>query len=121
MTELISTQPLLVAGLVLLIMFLFLGMGIWVFAALTLVSVTGLALFLEMPIDRIGNIFKGAMWRTANTWELAAIPIFVWMGELIFRFVVVPGAPPWTVLGSFLAPFWGHFGVTFEVVWAVFR
>ena len=61
MTELISTMPLLVAGLVLLIMFIFLGMGIWVFAALTLVSVTGLVLFLDMPIDRIGNIFKGTM------------------------------------------------------------
>ena len=57
MSELISTMPLLVAGLVLLIMFLFLGMGIWVFAALTLVSVTGLVLFLDMPFDRIGNIF----------------------------------------------------------------
>ena len=102
MSELISTMPLLVAGLVLLIMFLFLGMGIWVFAALTLVSVTGLVLFLDMPIDRIGNIFKGTMWRTANTWELAAIPIFVWMGELIFRTDVSErlfrGLEPWVDL-----------------------
>ena len=50
MGELLSTQPLLVAVLVLLVMFLFLGMGIWVFAALTLVSLTGLVVFLDMPI-----------------------------------------------------------------------
>ena len=75
MGELLSTQPLLVAVLVLLVMFLFLGMGIWVFAALTLVSLTGLVVFLDMPIDRLGVIVKGTMWRTANTWELAAIPL----------------------------------------------
>ena len=102
MTELISSQPLLVAILVLLVMFLFLGMGIWVFAALTLVSLTGLVVFLDMPIDRLGVIVKGTMWRTANTWELAAIPIFVWMGELIFRTDVSErlfrGLEPWVDL-----------------------
>ena len=67
MTELIAAQPLLVAVLVLGIMFLFLGMGIWVFAALTLVSLTGLVVFLDMPIDRLGVIVKGTMWRSANT------------------------------------------------------
>jgi len=102
MTELIAAQPLLVAVLVLGIMFLFLGMGIWVFAALTLVSLTGLVVFLDMPIDRLGVIVKGTMWRTANTWELAAIPIFVWMGELIFRTDVserlFKGLEPWVDL-----------------------
>ena len=102
MGELLSSQPLLVAVLVLLVMFLFLGMGIWVFAALTLVSLTGLVVFLDMPIDRLGVIVKGTMWRTANTWELAAIPIFVWMGELIFRTDVSErlfrGLEPWVDL-----------------------
>ena len=75
MSDLISDYPLLVAILVLLLMFVYLGLGIWVFAALTLVGLTGMVVFLDMPIDRVGVIVKGTMWRTANTWELAAIPI----------------------------------------------
>jgi tripartite ATP-independent transporter DctM subunit len=102
MSELIATHPFLVAVLVLALMFLFLGLGIWVFAALTLVSLAGMVIFLDMPIDRVGVIVKGTMWRTANTWELAAIPIFVWMGELIFRTDVSErlfrGLEPWVDL-----------------------
>ena len=102
MTELISNHPLLVAVIVLLTMFVFLGLGIWVFAALTLVSLTGLLIFLDMPIDRLGVIVKGVMWRTATTWELAAIPIFVWMGELMFRTDIserlFKGLEPWVDL-----------------------
>lgn len=60
-------------------------MGVWVFAGLMLVSMTGLLLILGMPIQQLGAIVKGTMWKAASTWELAAIPIFIWMGELIFR------------------------------------
>ncbi|MZR31480.1 TRAP transporter large permease [Sneathiella litorea] len=64
---------------------LFLGMGTWIFVGLMLVGVTSLFLILDFPIDRIGFILKGIMWKTASTWELAAIPIFILMGEIIYR------------------------------------
>ena len=76
----------LISGLViLLLIFFFLGSGVWVFAGLLLVSVSGLSLLLDMPFHRIGVIANKIMWRYASTWELAAIPMFVWMGEIIFR------------------------------------
>ncbi|MSP67262.1 MAG: TRAP transporter large permease subunit [Alphaproteobacteria bacterium] len=68
-------------GLVLL----FLGTGTWIFAGLLLVSVTGLHFILDFPLDRIGAIAKGVMWRSASTWELSAIPIFIMAGEIIYR------------------------------------
>ena len=41
-------------------------------------------------------------------------------GDYLFRLFVVPGVPPWTVLGSLLAPLLNHFRTTFEVVWVFF-
>lgn len=76
----------IVAGLViLLLIFFFLGVGTWVFAGLLLVSITGLMLLLDMSTHRVGVIAVKILWRYASTWELAAIPMFVWMGEIIFR------------------------------------
>ena len=76
----------LISGLIiLLLIFFFLGSGTWVFAGLLLVSISGLSLLLDMPLHRIGVIVNKIMWRYASTWELAAIPMFVWMGEIIFR------------------------------------
>jgi C4-dicarboxylate transporter, DctM subunit len=75
-----------VGGLIVLILLLFfLGLGTWVFAGLLLVSVSGLALILDMSPHRIGVIATKIMYRYASTWELAAIPMFIWMGEIVFR------------------------------------
>lgn len=76
-----SVASLITVGLIAL----FLGMGTWIFAGLMLVGISVLVIVLDFPIDRIGLILKGIMWRTASTWELAAIPIFILMGEMIFR------------------------------------
>lgn len=64
---------------------LFLGGGVWIFSGLLLVAVCVLSLVMGYPIDRIGFIVKGIMWRAASSWEVAAIPIFILMGELIYR------------------------------------
>ncbi|MDN3718178.1 TRAP transporter large permease subunit [Roseibium salinum] len=76
----------LIAGFtVLVLILLFLGSGVWVFIGLLLVSTTGLALVLDFPPDRIGVILSKILFRSASSWELAAIPLFIWMGEIIFR------------------------------------
>ncbi len=77
----------LIAGLVILVLiFFFLGAGTWVFAGLLLVSISGLMLLLDtFTAHRIGVTITKIMYRYASTWELAAIPMFVWMGEIIFR------------------------------------
>ena len=73
------------AAVVILLIILYLGLGTWVFAGLMLVAFTGLTLVLDMNTARIGAIMTGTMWRAASTWELAAVPIFILMGEIIFR------------------------------------
>jgi len=76
----------LFAGLiVLLLIFFYLGMGIWVFMGLILVSLTVQFFVLDMSLIRIGSIASGIMLRSSSSWELAAIPMFIWMGDIIFR------------------------------------
>lgn len=76
----------LFAGLViLLLIFVFLGLGFWVFSGLFLVSIGGLVLLEGMPLDRIGIIATNIIYSYSSAWELAAIPMFIWMGEIIFR------------------------------------
>lgn len=74
-----------IAFIVLLMLIFYLGLGVWVFSGLLLVSVSGLVLILDMPFHRIGTIMAPLIIRSATSWELSAIPMFVWMGELMFR------------------------------------
>jgi C4-dicarboxylate transporter, DctM subunit len=75
-----------VTGLIVLALIIgFLSIGTWVFAGLLLVSVTALAVVLDFPPERIGAIATKIVFRSATAWELAAIPMFVWMGEMMFR------------------------------------
>jgi C4-dicarboxylate transporter, DctM subunit len=74
------------AGLIVLALIVgFLGIGTWIFAGLLMVSITALALVLDFPPQRIGAIVTKIMFRSATAWELAAIPMFIWMGEMMFR------------------------------------
>ncbi|WP_299396648.1 TRAP transporter large permease [Pelagibius sp.] len=76
----------LLSGLIVLVLILlFLGSGTWVFVSLLLVSTCGLILVLDFPPQRIGVILGKILFRSASSWELAAIPLFIWMGEMIFR------------------------------------
>ena len=77
--------PLEVALATLGLLATYLTLGVWVFAAVGLVGLTSLHFLLDFDIDRIGAIMRGTMWRSASTWELSAVPIFVMMGELMYR------------------------------------
>ena len=63
----------------------FLSMGTWIFASMLAVSIGSLWLFGDFGADRIGLIFSRILYRASNSWELSAIPLFILMGELIFR------------------------------------
>jgi tripartite ATP-independent transporter DctM subunit len=76
----------LISGLAILaLIMLFLGSGVWVFAGLLLVSSTGLWLLEDFSSARIASILGLSVRNSAQSWELAAIPLFIWMGEMIFR------------------------------------
>ena len=78
-------ESLIVAFGVLALVIFFLGIGVWVFAGLLVVSTLGLALFIDMPVHRIGTILAPLVIRSSTAWELSAIPMFIWMGEIILR------------------------------------
>lgn len=72
-------------GIFLMLLVMFLGMGIWVFAGLFMVAIGAMVLVTDMPITQVGTILRTVTWRSASAWELSAIPLFIWMGEIIFR------------------------------------
>lgn len=78
-------DPLYASFIVVAFLAIYLGLGIWIFSGLALLSVTALVVVMDFPIDRIGAIAKGIIWRSSSAWELAAIPMFILMGEIIFR------------------------------------
>lgn len=63
----------------------FLGGGMWIFGALAAVGFCLLYFVLDFPLNRVGEILKTIAWRSASSWEVAAIPMFLLMGELIYR------------------------------------
>ncbi len=73
----------MVAGLVLLAaLFAFLAAGVWVAVALLAGGVLALALFTSAPV---GQALATTVWGASNSWALAALPMFIWMGEILFR------------------------------------
>ncbi len=76
MSEMSMTIFLLIA------LFALLGSGIWVAFSLLSVGMIGMILFTEAPL---GNVLATTVWGASNSWSLAALPLFIWMGEILFR------------------------------------
>ncbi len=76
----------LITSLVMLILILMLlASGTWVFASLMGASILGLYLLHDFSFHRIGMIMGKIVYRSSSSWELAAIPMFVLIGEILFR------------------------------------
>lgn len=68
--------------ILLVLLFVFLGSGLWVAFSLLGVGIAAMALFTEAPL---GLVMATTMWGHSNSWALAALPLFIWMGEILFR------------------------------------
>lgn len=64
------------------ILFLLLGTGIWVGLALMGVAFVGMELFTSRPA---GDAMLTTIWSASSSWTLTALPLFIWMGEILFR------------------------------------
>ena len=64
------------------ILLIFLGTGIWVAISMIGVSAIGMLLFTSRPV---GDAMATTIWGTSSSWTLTALPLFVWMGEILFR------------------------------------
>jgi tripartite ATP-independent transporter DctM subunit len=56
--------------------------GVWIAIALGVVAGLGLWLFTSAPV---GISLFTSMWSSADSWTLTALPLFIWMGEILFR------------------------------------
>jgi tripartite ATP-independent transporter DctM subunit len=76
MNDLAITAALLVS------LFLILGSGVWVGLTLTGVAWMAVTLFSSRAA---GDAMAVTVWGSSSSWTLTALPLFVWMGEILFR------------------------------------
>jgi tripartite ATP-independent transporter DctM subunit len=75
-------NDLLVTALLVGSLFLILGSGVWIGLTLSGVAWIGMQLFSARPA---GDAMALTIWGAASSWTLTALPLFVWMGEILFR------------------------------------
>ena len=71
-----------ITGLLLFGLFALLGSGVWIGLTLAGVAWIGMELFSSRPA---GDAMALTIWGSASSWTLTALPLFVWMGEILFR------------------------------------
>ena len=72
----------LITFLLIVSLFALLGSGVWIGLTLAGVAWIGMELFSPRPA---GDAMALTIWGTASSWTLTALPLFVWMGEILFR------------------------------------
>ena len=85
-----------IALTLLFLMFLFLGAGLWIALSLLGVGWVSLSFFGAVPVEKA---LATSIWQTNASWTLAALPLFIWMGEILFRArlseTLFRGLAPW--------------------------
>ena len=75
-------SELLLTGFFIALLFFLLSTGVWVAISLLGTAVVGMLMFTSRPV---GDAMATTLWSTASSWSLTALPLFVWMGEILFR------------------------------------
>ncbi len=76
MPEIITIILLLVGLLALL------GAGVFVAFSLMIIAIIGMVIFSPAPV---GQVMATIIWGASHSWALAALPMFIWMGEILLR------------------------------------
>ncbi len=71
-----------ITGLLIVALLALLGSGLWIGLALTGVAWLGMQLFSSRAV---GDAMAVTIWGCASSWTLTALPLFIWMGEILFR------------------------------------
>ncbi|HTO46483.1 MAG TPA: TRAP transporter large permease subunit [Burkholderiales bacterium] len=66
-------------------MLVLLAGGVWIAMTLAIVGWIGMAVFTNLPAGIPAKNLFTAFWNANASWELAALPLFIWMGEILFR------------------------------------
>lgn len=71
-----------VISIFLFVLALLLGSGLWVGLSLLGCAYIGMELFTSRPT---GDAMMTILWRSSSAWSLTALPLFIWMGEILYR------------------------------------
>ncbi len=71
-----------ITTLLIVALFALLGSGVWIGLTLAGVAWIGMELFSSRPA---GDAMAVTIWGSASSWTLTALPLFIWMGEILFR------------------------------------
>ncbi len=69
-------------GILLFVLFLLLGSGVWIGLSLLGVAAVAMVFFTTRPA---GDAMATTIWGASSSWTLTALPLFIWMGEILFR------------------------------------
>ena len=71
-----------ITTLLIVSLFVILGSGVWIGLTLSGVAWIGMQLFSSRPA---GDAMAVTIWGSSSSWTLTALPLFIWMGEILFR------------------------------------
>jgi tripartite ATP-independent transporter DctM subunit len=75
-------EQLIPIAVFLFVLFFLLGSGVWVGLALMGVAYVGMEMFTSRPP---GDAMITRIWGASSSWTLTALPLFIWMGEILYR------------------------------------
>ncbi|MBP7666928.1 MAG: TRAP transporter large permease subunit [Burkholderiaceae bacterium] len=75
-------NDLLITALLVGALFAILASGVWIGLTLSGVAWIGMQLFSSRPA---GDAMAVTIWGSSSSWTLTALPLFIWMGEILFR------------------------------------
>ena len=85
------SDPLLLTVILLFVMFAFLLSSIWIAISLILTGLFGMLIYKHnLPptisiLDKAGDLLASSLYDSLNSWSLAALPMFILMGELLYK------------------------------------
>lgn len=89
-------EPWIVGTVVLFLFFILLGAGVWVALSLVAIAVFSMEIYTSAPV---GKVLASTVWGAMANWSLTALPLFIWMGEILFRTKLAEdlfrGVAPW--------------------------
>ncbi len=98
-------DPLTLTIVLLIVMFAFLLSSIWIGVSLMLTGIFGMLVFkVNLPPaisiwNKIGDLLSSSLYDSLNSWSLAALPMFILMGELLYKSSIstrlLNGLIPW--------------------------
>ncbi|HSN21824.1 MAG TPA: TRAP transporter large permease subunit, partial [Usitatibacter sp.] len=71
-----------ITAVLIALLFALLGSALWIGLSLLGVAWLGMQLFSARPA---GDAMAVTIWGSLSSWTLTALPLFVWMGEILFR------------------------------------